>query len=562
MNSSSNFLPLNIRRLQQRAHVETPDTVYWERLAVQRSNAERLNLILINDLLQKPEQLKEHNTIDYVDFSPSEPDNFVVTCSVRVQIYNLVTKLVVKNLSRFQKTAYGATFRQDGRLLAAGDEEGHVKLFDTTNRSILRLFKGHTAPVHRTFFTADKLQLASFSDDKTVRLWDVANEKVVQTYEDAHTDYIRAGAMHPQAGHMFVSGGYDGKINLYDTRQEAAVVRTLDHGAPVESMLFLPNGGIFVSAGGTQVRVWDMLSGCRLLTMMSQHHKTVTCLRLGSDGRRLFSSGLDRHVKIYDVSTYKTVHTLTYPNAVVSLAVSGGDQAVVAGMVDGLISIRRMIVDSKPSHLKKIRADRARKQQQKKLATQPNVPAQPVDHVIKERAKGTGLKTYDVHLRQFSHKKALDDVMQAQKMEKQPELVVAVIIDLLHRRSLDKALTGRPDPVLIQFIDFVCTHLGETRFMRPLMNAASTVLDVFERQLVACSPQLIKALQRLAAAVQAEIQLTAELMQLKGAMDMLIGISMDSGEVSHKPPAYVQDVRTAPRMLPSKAAERYVVFVE
>ncbi|KAH8362125.1 hypothetical protein KR084_001151 [Drosophila pseudotakahashii] len=529
---NNNFLPLNTRRFQQRAQVETPDTVYWNRLA-------------------KPELVKEHNTIDYVDFSPSDPDNFAVTCSVRVQIYNLVTKLVVKNLSRFQKTAYGATFRQDGRLLAAGDEEGHVKLFDTTSRNILRLFKGHTAPVHRTFFTADKLQLASFGDDKAIRLWDVANEKVVQTYEDVHTDYIRAGAMHPQTSHMFVSGGYDGKINLCDTRAETAVQRTLDHGAPVESMLFLPNGSIFVSAGGNQVRVWDLISGCRLLTMMSQHHKTVTCLRLGTDGKRLFSGGLDRHVKIYDVSTYQTVHTLTYPNAVVSLGVAGGDQAVVAGMVDGLISIRRMIVDSKPSHLKKIRADRAPKQFRQ--LRRPN-NTHDVDHTVKERVKGTGLQRYDVHLRGFNHKKALDDVMARARMEKKPELVVAVITDLLHRKSLDKALTDRPDAMLIRFINFVCTHLGEIRFMRPLMMAASTILDVCERQLVAYSQQLIVALERLAAAVRTEVKLTVELMRLKGAMDMLIGVSMDNGEMAQRP-TYAE----APKMQPSPAAKSYVV---
>ncbi|XP_016982456.1 U3 small nucleolar RNA-associated protein 15 homolog [Drosophila rhopaloa] len=533
----NNFLPLNTRRFQQRAQVETPDTVYWNRLA-------------------KPEHLKERNTIDYVDFSPSDPDNFVLTCSVRVQIYNLVTKLVVKNLSRFQKTAYGATFRQDGRLLAAGDEEGHVKLFDTTSRNILRLFKGHTAPVHRTFFTADKLQLASFGDDKAVRLWDVANEKVVQTYADHHTDYIRAGAMHPQAGHMFVSGGYDGKIKLYDTRAETVVQHTLDHGAPVESMLFLPNGSVFVSAGGNQVRVWDLVGGCRLLTMMSQHHKTVTCLRLGSDGRRLFSGGLDRHVKIYDVSTYKTVHTLTYPNAVVSMAVASGDQAVVAGMVDGLISIRRMIVDSKPSHLKKIRADRARKHRKEPM---PPNNTQQVDHNIKDRVKGPGLKTFDVHLRQYNHKKALADVMGSKKSELHPELVVAVINDLLHRRRLEKTLIDRPDEVLVKFIDFVCAHLGETRFMRPLMMAASTVLDIFERQLVACSQKLMDALERLSAAFQEEVKLTTELMRLKGTMDMLIGVSMDSGEVVHKP-TYVET--KAPKMLPSQAAEKYVVLVE
>lgn len=533
----STFLPLNARRFQQRAQVETPDTLYWDRLA-------------------KPELLKEHNTIDYVDFSPSDPENFVLTCSVRVQIYNLVTKLVVKNLSRFQKTAYGATFRQDGRLLAAGDEEGHVKLFDTTSRNILRLFKGHTAPVHRTFFTADKLQLASFGDDKAVRLWDVANEKVVQTYGDAHTDYIRAGAMHPQAAHMFVSGGYDGKISLYDTRAETAVQRTLDHGAPVESMLFLPNGSIFVSAGGNQVRVWDLISGCRLLTMMSQHHKTVTCLRLGSDGRRLFSGGLDRHVKIYDVSTYKTVHTLTYPNAVVSMAVASGDQAVVAGMVDGLVSIRRMIVDSKPSHLKKIRADRERKMY--KEPKRPN-DTQKADKIIKDRVKGPGLKKFDVHLRRFDHKKALDDVMAPQMMEKQPELVVAVVTDLLHRRCLYKALIGRPDRVLVRFINFVVNHLGEMRFMRPLLMAASTILMVFERRLVTYSQKLMEALERLAFAMETEVKLTTELMQLKGAMDMLIGVSMDNGEVVHKS-TYVDT--KGQKMQPSSAAEKYVVMVE
>ncbi|XP_039496709.1 U3 small nucleolar RNA-associated protein 15 homolog [Drosophila santomea] len=534
------FIPLNIRRFQQRAQVETPDTVYWDRLA-------------------KPELLKEHNTIDYLDFSPSDPDNFVVTCSVRVQIYNLVTKLVVKNLSRFQKTAYGATFRQDGRLLAAGDEEGHVKLFDTTSRNILRLFKGHTAPVHRTFFTADKLQLASFGDDRSVRLWDVANEKVVQTYEDTHTDYIRAGAMHPQAGHMFVSGGYDGKINLYDTRAEKAVQHTLDHGAPVESMLFLPNGSIFVSAGGSQVRIWDLISGCRLLTMMSQHHKTVTCLRLGSDGKRLLSGGLDRHVKIYDVSTYKTVHTLTYPNAVVSMAVAGKDQAVVAGMVDGLVSIRRMMVDSKPSHLKKIRAERTRGHIKDLTRPTSGTPHQEVDHTIKDRVNWSGLKTYDKQLRAFNHKKALDNAMNTQRMANHPEVLVAVITDLLHRKSLDKALTDRRDATLVRFIDFICKHVGETRFMRPLMMAASTVLEVFERRLVAYSPKLMRALERLSSAIQEEVRLTTELMRLKGAMDMLIGVSMDNGEVAHKP-TYVET--KTPRMQPSQAAEKYVVFVE
>lgn len=487
----------------------------------------------------------------------------MLTCSVRVQIYNMVTKLVVKNLSRFQKTAYGATFRQDGRLLAAGDEEGHVKLFDTTSRSILRLFKGHKAPVHRTYFTADKLQLASFADDKSVRLWDVANEKVVKTYEDAHSDYIRAGAMHPQASHMFVSGGYDGKINLYDTRAEHAITSTLDHGSPVESMLFLPNGSVFISAGGTQIRVWDLISGCRLLTTISQHHKTITCLQLGSDGRRLLSGGLDRHVKIYDVSTYKTVHTLTYPNAVVSLGVAAKDQAVVAGMVDGLVSIKRMIVESEPSHLKQIReSNRFRApaaQQQRNPFKEYKSEPDPIVKAKRKQLKRPKLQTYDVYLRTFNYKKALDCVMAPSVTVKEPEKVVALITELLHRNALAVALKDRPEQVVIRFVKFITVHLGEARFMRPLLNAAASVMDVIETEVVAYSKKMEKCLKVLKLTLNQEIRTTREMLELKGAMELIVGGALDTTD-SKSNPSYVET--KAPRMYPSKAAENYVVIVD
>lgn len=516
----------------------------------------------------------------------------MLTCSVRVQIYNMVTKLVVKNLSRFQKTAYGATFRQDGRLLAAGDEEGHVKLFDTTSRSILRLFKGHKAPVHRTYFTADKLQLASFADDKSVRLWDVANEKVVKTYEDAHSDYIRAGAMHPQAGHMFVSGGYDGKINLYDTRAEQAITRTLDHGSPVESMLFLPNGSVFISAGGTQIRVWDLISGCRLLTTISQHHKTITCLQLGSDGRRLLSGGLDRHVKIYDVSTYKTVHTLTYPNAVVSLGVAAKDQAVVAGMVDGLVSIKRMIVESEPSHLKQIRESnrfRTSREQQRNPFKEDKTERNPFKadkgernpfkedkgerNTFKEyksetdpgvlpmrtQLKRPKLQNYDIYLRSFDYKKALDSVMAGSVVEKEPEKVVALITELLHRNALAVALSDRPEHVMIRFMRFLTMHLGEVRFMRPLLNAASTVMDILETKVVAYSRRMERSLVLLMSTLNQEIEMTKNMLELKGAMELILGSALDNTD-SKSNPGYVET--KAPRMYPSKAAENYVVVVD
>ena len=59
---------------------------------------------------------------------------------------------------------------------------------------------------------------------------------------------MRSGAISPVSTDIILSGGYDSTVRMYDTRINASVFN-IDHGAPVESVLFLPTGGVFLSAG-------------------------------------------------------------------------------------------------------------------------------------------------------------------------------------------------------------------------------------------------------------------------------------------------------------------------
>jgi hypothetical protein len=45
-----------------------------------------------------------------------------------VQVYSAATNQVKKSISRFNQSAYSGCFRGDGKLLAAGSEEGVVKV--------------------------------------------------------------------------------------------------------------------------------------------------------------------------------------------------------------------------------------------------------------------------------------------------------------------------------------------------------------------------------------------------------------------------------------------------
>ncbi|KAK0088223.1 hypothetical protein PV325_012757 [Microctonus aethiopoides] len=490
-----------------------------------------------------PVLVKEFGPIDYIDFSPAEPHYFAVTCSVRVQIYNPITKLVTKNLSRFKEAAYGGTFRSDGKLLCAGGQESVVRLFDVSTKSLLRLFSGHKAAVHRTFFTADGYHIASFSDDKTTALWDIAAEKQIISFGE-HTDYIRAGAVSPVSSDIVLSGGYDNKVQMYDTRTNKTVL-TVDHGSQVESVIFLPSGGVFISAGGTEMKVWDALAGGRLISKVSAHHKTITCLQVATNGHRILSGSLDRHVKIYEVGTYKTLHTLDYPNSVLSLGISANDETIVAGMVDGLISVRRREDD--------FNAKLDAKPERKKISHRQsgrNLHSSTVDTFVPHVEK-TMISKHDTWLRKFQYSKALDSVMVNYVVNKTPHVTVAILQELTRRRGLEQALAGRDGKSLVNIIKFLIKHLGTPRYGRVLIHVADVLMDVYEDSIDELGPEPRTMFTLLENKLRQEEDLIISLTELQGTLHMLLSGAESAQESSIKEPQILE---------PSSAARENLIL--
>jgi len=452
--------------------------------------------------------IKQFGAVDYIDFSPEAPYNFAATCSVRVQVFNPVTKLVLKNFSTFQKEAHGGTFKKDGRLLVAGDDEGKVRLFDTSTKTMLRIFKGHRAPVHRAFFTLEGFQMCSFSDDKTVKLWDIATERAVNTF-DEHADYVRAGAINPVSAHTILSGGYDQVIKMYDTRANKCVM-TLNHGSPVGSLVFLPTGGIFVSAGGTDIKIWDVVAGGRQLTKISQHTKAVTCLQVTADGKHLISGSLDRHVRFFNTASYQLTHNIDYTNSVMSLGVSRDNNTLAVGQVDGTLVVQRREQKHEDAKTEKMR--------EKKRLKRNNRAADEFVQVFR-RDKETN---YDVSLKKFEYSKALDQVLVKNCVNKTPEVTVAVIQELIRRQALTTSFQNRTQDSIAKILTFFNKYISEGRFTRVLIDATNIFLDVYESSFLSLVPAVQKLIIELNRRIRQEEQVTLEFLNLEGSLEMIM----------------------------------------
>ena len=123
---------------------------------------------------------------------------------------------------------------------------------------------------------------------------------------------------------VVASGSYDHTVKFWDKRRDSGEsVFTFNHGAPVEDVILMPNDALLVSAGGHEIKIWDLLSGSRRpLKTLSPHNKTVTSLGFSNGYTRLVSGSLDAQVKFHDISNFQTVHSVKFPSPVLSAAVA------------------------------------------------------------------------------------------------------------------------------------------------------------------------------------------------------------------------------------------------
>lgn len=277
---------------------------------------------------KRPVFIKEYAPVTAVHFASAKPHRYAVTAATRVQIYAPRTQKVVKTISRFKDVARSAHLRHDGKLLVAGDDTGLVQVFDVHSRAILRTFDSHKQPVHVTKFSPlIPTHVLSCSDDTTVKLWDIPSQSDIVTFA-AHTDYVRSGQVSPSNPHLVLTGSYDATMRLFDSRTgqcELLMGATSPGASPVEQVLMLPSGTVALSAAGPILRMWDLNAGGRCIRALSNHQKTITSLAFDPNVARLLTGSLDQMVKVYDISSYKVVHTMRYPAPVLSLAISVGN---------------------------------------------------------------------------------------------------------------------------------------------------------------------------------------------------------------------------------------------
>ncbi|KAF8529167.1 Trp-Asp repeat-containing protein [Hysterangium stoloniferum] len=530
------YHPVVLKQHPRAGKKHNPESRYWRRF-------------------KHPVFVKEYAPVTSIHFSHTKPHRYAVTAATRVQIYAPRTQRITKTISRFKDVARSGCIRDDGKLIVAGDDTGLIQVFDINSRAILRTLDEHKQPVHVTRFSpSNQTNILSCSDDTTVKLWDVPSQSSITTFT-SHTDYVRSGVVSHSNSNLILTGSYDSTVRLFDSRTGQCEMLMGGSGSagtssavPVEQVLMFPSGSVALSSAGPILRVWDLVAGGRCIRALSNHQKTVTALAFDSNAGRLLTGGLDQLVKVYDVSTYRVVHTMRYPASVLCLAISPDDTHIAAGMSDGTLSVRRR--DPKAS-LTSVAADtltsadalrsgnyesllggtlprlgEPRYRRDTKVKPKPN---DDINEFRVESRRKKRLRDYDRLLKSFKYGAALDSVLRKQIP---PTTTFSLIQELIHRDGLRSALAGRDDVLLEPVLRLLVKHLTDPRFGEISCNVGRILIDMYT-PVLGQSPLIDLLFVQLRKKINAELRFQKELASIRGALDMIfLSASVASASVS------------------------------
>lgn len=152
--------------------------------------------------------------------------------------------------------------------------------------------------------------------------------KLVATLR-GHRDMVRALALSPDNKWLF--SGSSREVKVWDLDKESVKFTLNSHTDKIMALAASPDGKRVYSAGiDKTVKVWDLEAAGKEVITIDGHKNGIMCLALSKNGKRLFSGGPDGTIMVRNLDSGKDTRIMS-GHRVMSLAVSQDGKRLFSG---------------------------------------------------------------------------------------------------------------------------------------------------------------------------------------------------------------------------------------
>lgn len=219
----------------------------------------------------------------------------------------------------------GATFTKDGSRIATWAQDRSIRLWDADTGRLLFSLRGHTDDIGGAKFTRDGRRLISWSDDMTVQIWDARNGRrlgVLVSHEHVTQDGDAAkawgfGARFSGNEREILSWSGDGTARLWHAEPRKNF-ELYDAGHDIDRAEFTGDGRHVVTwrrvdSKSNEILIHDAVTGTRV-GVFARHKVPVRNVLIHPDGTSALSLDQDGYVYRWNVATGQVVGEFSVPH--------------------------------------------------------------------------------------------------------------------------------------------------------------------------------------------------------------------------------------------------------
>lgn len=154
-----------------------------------------------------------------------------------------------------------------------------------------------------------------------------------------HSDGVWSVAISPN-GEILASGSNDKTIKLWELKTGQEIQTLTDHSGSVRAVAISLNGETLVSGSAdSTIKIWNLKTG-EIVHTLTGHKGCVCSVAISSDGQTLASGGQDTTIKVWNLSTGQEIRTYTgHSDIVLSVAICARKQILFSASLDGTVKL-------------------------------------------------------------------------------------------------------------------------------------------------------------------------------------------------------------------------------